>query len=328
MVACNSSQRSFIEETFGDIDIIHLDGYNVTYSGWNRLAQAGLLTQLPRIRKTIVTEHTWLRNLCDNRQIDGIISDNRYGLYHDAIPSVIMTHQLMVRSGMGRVADLAVQTIHYQYLNRFRETWVVDAPGATNLGGALSHPARLPERTKYIGLLSQFEEASGGATNTADGPLLILLSGPEPQRTVLSEILWQQLLRYDGQAVFVAGSNDAPRPGVIPPNISYHNRLTRKELAPLMQAARVVICRSGYSTIMDLVALHKTAILLPTPGQTEQEYLGRYLHDQALFFCSRQDGFNLHNALTEIGKFRFCSVALQGAFTGYKKIIDEWIELL
>ena len=96
VVAGNQAQRTFIEETFGNIENIHLEGYNISYSGWNRFSQAGLLSQLPRIQKTITAEHKWLQQLSHEIKIDGIISDNRYGLFHDTIPSVIITHQLNV----------------------------------------------------------------------------------------------------------------------------------------------------------------------------------------------------------------------------------------
>ena len=196
VVAGNQAQRTFIEETFGNIENIHLEGYNISYSGWNRFSQAGLLSQLPRIQKTITAEHKWLQQLSHEIKIDGIISDNRYGLFHDTIPSVIITHQLNVLSGLGNITDRAILKIHYSYLNRFQNTWVADAPGEKNLGGKLSHPAVLPRHTKYIGLLSQFEEVNSNID--PDHYILILLSGPEPQRSILSRILWQQAIEHKG----------------------------------------------------------------------------------------------------------------------------------
>ena len=136
VVACNNSQRSFIEETFGNIDIIHLDGYNITWSKWNKFGQSGLLSQLPRIIKSISSEHTWLKDLVSWRRIDGVISDNRYGLYHNSIPSVILTHQVNIQTGISDFTDRTIRKIHYNYLNRFNETWVPDNPGIPNLGGS------------------------------------------------------------------------------------------------------------------------------------------------------------------------------------------------
>ena len=59
----------------------------------------------------------------------------------------------------------------------------------------------------------------------------------------------------------------------------------------------VVISRPGYSSIMDLTTLGKRAIFIPTPGQTEQEYLARYLKDKKIYFSMEQDEFDLFYAL-------------------------------
>jgi predicted glycosyltransferase len=326
VIAGNASQRTFIEDTFGPIDFIHLEGYNIRYSRWNRIGQAGLLAQMPRILATIKAEHNWLLQVTKERQIDGIISDNRYGLHHPAIPSVILTHQLQVQTGIGDFADRALQKLHYTFLKRFHQTWVVDIPGTPNLGGKLSHPATLPQHNKYIGLLSQFEEMPHN--NNAGNHLLILLSGPEPQRTDLARILWQQALQHNGPITFIEGSESATTPPTIPAHINYHKRLTTQQLAPILADADIVTSRSGYSTLMDLIALRKKAIIIPTPGQTEQQYLGKHLHAQGLFYCAPQKGFDLQTALKEATQFPFHSLAIDGEFDGYKTVVEEWINTL
>ncbi len=323
IVAGNASQQAFIQQTFGAIDFIHLDGYNITYSKWNRFAQAGLLSQLPRLHKTIRNEHQWLQELSQRIHIDGIISDNRYGLYHASIPSVIMTHQLMVLSGMGSMMDRAIQKVHYKYLEQFGNTWVVDIPGSVNLAGKLSHPHILPTASKYIGLLSRFEEKE--LQDTTEETLLILLSGPEPQRSILSRILWQQATRYNGKVVFVEGSDTAVPKVIIPPHITYHKRLTDKQLAPILQAANMVVCRSGYSTLMDVIALRKKAILIPTPGQTEQAYLARHIHAQGIYYATKQREFNLDAALKGAAGFPYHLPSFPGAYSMYKSIVSQWL---
>jgi predicted glycosyltransferase len=326
LVAGNASQEFFIKETFGNIDFIHLPGYKIIYSKWNRFSQAGLLSQLPGINKTINNEHKWLRELSQNMQIDGIVSDNRYGLFHPQIPSVIMTHQLLVQSGMGNIANRAVQKIHYRYLERFNNIWVVDNPGIPNLAGKLSQTNVLPRNTKYIGLLSRFE---GAEKDSSPGDnLLILLSGPEPQRSILSGLLWRQVQRYSGKVIFIEGNEAAIQPSLIPSHITYYKRLTDQHLAPLLHDAGMVICRSGYSTIMDLAALHKKAILIPTPGQTEQKYLARYLNEQSMFYTAKQKGFNLDATLKEAQQFPFHFPDLRQSYSVYKKVVKEWIEEL
>ena len=326
LVAGNEWQRSFISATFGHIDIIDLEGYNITYSKWNRWGQAGVLSQLPGLYKTISAEHTWLRHIAHELQLGGIISDNRYGLFHHDIPSVIMTHQLQVQTGMGNIIDRAVQRIHYKYLDCFDTTWVVDTPMPPGLGGILSHTQVLPKQSKYIGLLSQFEGI--GATNDTDGSLLMLLSGPEPLRSDLSRILWQQALSYAGKVIFIEGTDRVLPPEQIPPHIMYHKWLTNEQLRPIIRAAGTVICRSGYSTLMDLVALCKKAILISTPGQTEQEYLSKHLHEQGVFYTAKQKGFDLSWTLKEAAQFPYHSLSLQGAYSDYKQVVDDWVKTL
>jgi hypothetical protein len=328
IVACNASQRSFIEETFGFIDIIYLDGYNITYSKWNKWGQIGLLSQLRGIYNTISREHKWLMQLSDNMQLDGVISDNRYGLHHPAIPSVIMTHQLLVQSGAGAFTDRLIQKLHYKYLGHFHATWVVDIPGVPNLAGKLSHPAILPKQTKYTGPLSRFENAANIGDVPISGHLLILLSGPEPQRSILSKLLWKQALHYNGKVIFIEGSDSAVSPSTIPSHIAYYKRLTDETLAPLLQDAGMIICRSGYSTLMDLAALRKKAMLIPTPGQTEQEYLGKYLQEQGMFYCCKQQGFDLNRSLKDASQFPYHFPELSTAYNNYKTVIDEWIQTL
>lgn len=322
VVAGNVAQRSFIKETFGKIDNIHLDGYDITYSKWNKWAQAGILAQLPHIQRAITNEHNWLKQITQEKKIDGIISDNRYGLFHPHIPSVILTHQLKVQSGFGNFTDRAIQKIHYKYLNRFGATWVVDAQNSCGLAGRLSHTKTLPHHTSYIGLLSRFSPVANATSG--NGPLLVLLSGPEPQRSALSRILWQQVQSHNGEVIFVEGTKQAQPPAGIPAHIVWHQQLHGSAAEQAIRKAGMIVCRSGYSTLMDLAALQKKAILIPTPGQTEQEYLGQSLHKQGIFYSTQQKGFDLNAAITAAQQFPFHSLALQQHFNDYERVVKDW----
>jgi UDP-N-acetylglucosamine transferase subunit ALG13 len=326
IVAGNSSQLAFLKESIPGIQTTYLDGYNIRYSGANRFLQLGLLKQMPGIFKTISAEHLWLERMADELQLHGIISDNRYGLHHSRVPSVIITHQLQVLSGLGKMADKVVQKMHYSLLNQFGATWVADAPDTPNLAGQLSHTKRLPNSSKYIGLLSRF--ADSPITDASSGPLLILLSGPEPMRTTLATLLWQQAAAHNGPVVFAEGSDTAIPPADVPSHITYYKRLGGDELQRHLAVASMVVCRSGYSTLMDLVALGKRAIVIPTLGQTEQEYLGRSLHKQGLFYCAAQKSFDLDEALRAAATFPFCSPSLRSAFHLHQPVIADWLSTL
>jgi UDP:flavonoid glycosyltransferase YjiC (YdhE family) len=326
-LAGNENQRSFIEETFPGIETIHLEGYNVSYGSTAGGFMFSIFKQIPGLLKAIRLEHDWLARITKTRHFDGIISDNRYGLFHSTIPSVFITHQLQVRTGMGDATDGILRNLHYRYINRFRQCWVADLPEAPGLGGSLSHPNVLPARTEYLGLLSQFTPVDDRKANDAKH-LLILLSGPEPQRTLLSGFLWDQVKDHEGKVVFVEGSGKAAAPPDIPPQISYYKQLTAGELTPLLQQAEMVICRSGYSTLMDLVAFGKKAILIPTPGQTEQEYLAKKLKAEGRFLSTTQKSFDLQDVLKQAMSFPF--KAFNGAldFTKHQEVMDNWIRRL
>ncbi len=326
LVAVNATQRSFIEAIFNGIEIIDLGGYNIRYSKAGWLGALPLLAQVPGIVQSIKTEHDWLEKLAGQARLDGIISDNRYGLYHPEIPSVILTHQLRVQTGVGNIADGFIQSFHYRYLSKFNAVWVPDVPGTVNLGGVLSHPAQPPKNTKYIGLLSQFDEKLL-ATTTGDH-LLVLLSGPEPQRTFLAELLARQLHEYDGEVVMVGGTESHALPSGLPGRVSYVHRTNGGELADLIARAHLVICRSGYSTLMDLVLLGKRALLIPTPGQTEQCYLGKFLNGARIFPSLRQQGFQLTDALQHLQSFPFRSLELKHHFKDYQPVLEHWLDSL
>jgi UDP-N-acetylglucosamine transferase subunit ALG13 len=324
IVAGNDSQRRFMKKACPGVDTLPLDGYDIRYSKGSAGFMFSMFRQLPGVLASVRNEHGWLTEQAAKHGFDGIISDNRYGLFHKRIPSVIMTHQVAVSTGLGRVADEIVRRLHSKYLQRFDNCWIVDAAGERNLGGKLSHPKLIPANAAYMGLLSQFD-----VSNNRDGDhLLVLLSGPEPQRTILAQKLWLQLQAYKGKVVFVEGSDKVKQPLLIPTHIEWHGRLATNELQPLIQNARMVICRSGYSTLMDLTAMGKKAIVIPTPGQTEQKYLAKHLHREGVFFAASQRRFILQQALDSAKLFPFKQLGLQDAFEGYKTTIDNWLQTL
>ncbi len=323
VVAGNEWQRSFLHGLFPGIETIHLEGYNVTYSLKSGLGATVLLRQVPGIYATIKREHLWLKDNAPKLKIDAVISDNRYGLYHPELPSVIITHQLQLQTGAGKAIDRLVQQLHYRFLDRFQQVWVPDLPDDINLGGKLSHTDHMPGSYRYFGLLSQFADMQ--PVNNGDQHLLVLLSGPEPQRSVLSAILWNQLALYKAKVVFIAGSESAPVPQSIPDHIQYYRRLSGGVLATMLQNASLVVCRSGYSTLMDLVLFQKKAIIIPTPGQTEQEYLARHLNEQGIFIEANQSDLNLTSLLDKAETFPFKPLALGHHYHDYKLVLEEWL---
>ena len=258
-----------------------------------------IIFSIPKILIGIKRENQWLRHFAGREGLDLVVSDNHYGLYGAGIFSVFITHQLAIRTSMGSIADELVRRMNYAYIRRFSVCWVPDLAGAGNLAGELSHPSRMPDVTvRYIGWLSRLEAMEVEVVYD----LLILLSGPEPQRTILEEILLAQLGGKARNAVLVRG---LPKGGGVvkaPEGLQVFDHLAARELGRMIGQSRVVLARSGYSTVMDLVRLGKKAIYIPTPGQPEQEYLGRYLEEEGWGICRPQRGFVLGEAMERVGR--------------------------
>lgn len=269
-----------------------------------------LLLQVPRILHTIWLEHRWLKKTVREYQIAAVISDNRFGLWHKTIPSVFITHQLRIRVPGSKTLENILQKINYRYINRFTSCWVPDEEKAPGLAGELSHPEQLPAvPLRYIGPLSRLEKKE--QTEQQDH-LLILLSGPEPQRTMLEEKLLAELVHYPGTATMVRG---LPGTNSMLPStnmIRIYNHLPAEELNAEMHKAALLICRSGYSTVMDLALLGKKSILIPTPGQTEQEYLAALYQQQQTACTTEQQHFSLKSALKIAGSFNYHPFPLSG----------------
>lgn len=321
LIAAEGPAAVLLKTEFPHIPILPLRGYRVQYSRNKKKFFRKLLGQFPGIISAIKRENRWLKEAVKIHQIDAVISDNRFGLYHPAIPSVYITHQLFIETGKKFMNGLA-QKIHYKYINRFSECWVPDFEETVNIAGKLSHPAKLPAvPVKYLGPLSRFKKDAGVII---DNTMLILLSGPEPQRSIWEADLLQQAKNTDRRIVFVRGLPGCKEELASTATLEIHNHLPAGRLNKLVAVSEWVICRSGYSTVMDLVALDKRAILIPTPGQAEQEYLAGYLKEQQLFYSCSQQEFRLEDAVSAAEKFPRKTLATNFEAIN-ERVIREWI---
>ena len=313
-LAGEGAQEQLLKAEFPEIPFLELPGYRIKYAKtrWGLIWK--MIQQGPKMRRAIQYERRWLKKIVKKYFFDAVISDNRYGLYHSTVPCVFITHQLVIKSAAGKWTETVLQKRNYSFINRFTECWVPDAEGENNLAGELSHPGKKPVvPVRYIGLLSRFEkrEISLDAPLEDKGNhLLIILSGPEPQRTILEEKIISDISHYNGTATIVRGLPGAT--SLIPSTnmICFFNHLPSEDLKVAMLKAEYIIGRSGYSTVMDVVALQKKSILIPTPGQTEQEYLGNYLMKKGMAVCCVQKDFFLNNVLTVASNFNYMLPAI------------------
>jgi len=307
-VACNERQAHLMRTEVPDAQIIPLPGYNSRYSKLGALNKLATIFQVPKILIAIKREHRWLRDVFKKESFDLIISDNRYGFYNQTAYSVFITHQLQIQVPGNKWLQRILQKWNYYFINRFNECWIPDFKVEPNLAGELSHPEVLPKIVvRYIGLLSRFENIVVSTRKPVD--ILILISGPEPQRTVLEEKIVDQLQKIKRSAIVVRGLPEMKDVRKSFNNISFFNHLPAQELNELMSNAQVVISRSGYSTVMDIIQLGKKSILVPTPGQTEQEYLAAYLMQKKWCLSFPQNKFFIESALQEAAQFDYTFIA-------------------
>jgi predicted glycosyltransferase len=301
IIAADGRPLDFLREYFPELEFIRLSGFRVSYPVKNNMVLK-MAFQSPSILYGIYREHKRLNMIIRDHRIDVVISDNRFGMWSRKAYCVYITHQVRIKAPERmKWAEPLLYRAHHWITRHYDECWIPDIPGTNNLSGDLSHRQPLPENGHYIGFLSRFDNDNSLVTpdDGTKGPeLLIMLSGPEPQRTVFEDMILKELAaKPQPNIVILRGlpgnhEQSSPLPGV-----TMYNHLPDKEIIRLIRSAGTIICRPGYSTIMDLVTLGRNALLVPTPGQTEQEYLAGYLSEEGMFVMMRQEGFSLGEAI-------------------------------
>lgn len=293
LLAGDNDIATILKKEFPNNEFLPLEGYQIRYSRQKKLFMLKLMSQLGRIRSSISKEHSWLKKVVTDHQIDAVISDNRPGLYHKEIPCVYITHQLQIKTGTN-IGNKIASALHRFCINRFNTCWVPDQQKAPGLAGELSHPLYLPTTpVHYLGNLSRFTIHS----NRDKKGICILLSGPEPQRTLLENTLLPQLATLAGPIYLVRGLPNAKEIPTLPAHVQVYSHLPAKDLNDLLNHTELVICRSGYSTVMDLAELKTKAILIATPGQSEQEYLAAHLMNAGIFYSCEQKNIVLQKEI-------------------------------
>ena len=299
-VAATSAGIGVIRPEFPDLDYLTIPGYRMDYPRKGTLFLFHMIRRLPRMISAILREYLWLRKAQRVHQWDLIISDNRYGFRHPEVPSVFITHQINIRTEISSGADRLVKKINLALIRHFNECWIPDEATWPGLAGTLSHGG-IPPRTRYIGPLSRFSPSS----DLQRSGLLIMLSGPEPQRTLLESSILEELNHYSGLVTMVRGLPGLSDIPSVQDGQVILNHLPAEALGICMSGAALVICRAGYSSVMDLICTGTPAVLVPTPGQTEQEYLARHLEAQGFFPYIDQGDFTIEAALMKAKNFNF-----------------------
>ena len=310
ILASDGVALEMLRKEYVDLQILELPSYHIVYAKNGKNFKWIMLKNSPKMINAILNEKRIVKKWVKQYNLSGIISDNRLGIRSKKIPSVFITHQLNVLTGS---TTWITSKLHQNIISKFSECWVPDYKEKPNLTGKLGHLKNDDLKLEYIGPLSRFEFKE----LPLKYDLMVLLSGPEPQRTMLEDKLISEVLKFDGKVIFIKGVIAKDQIKSQLKNVTLYNYMNSNELEIAINESKTVLCRSGYTTIMDLAKLGKKAFFIPTPGQYEQEYLAKRLKKNGLFPFNNQDNFKIEN-LSEIPLYK-------GVKTNNKNI--NWKEL-
>ena len=290
IIASDGVALSLLKKEFPNLPAFELPSYKISYAEKGKNFKIKMIWDSPKVLKAIAKEKKVVKQLVKEHGLDGIISDNRLGAYYKKVPCVFVTHQLNVLSGN---TTWMSSKAHQKIIKKFDACWVPDVEEKPNLTGKLGHLKKSKLKIAYLGPLSRFEQKNLPIIYD----LMVLLSGPEPQRTMLEEKLLHELQGFEGNILFVKGKIEEnqvqeefqTKKG----SILLYNFMKSKELENALNQSEKVLCRSGYTTVMDLAKLEKKAFFIPTPGQYEQEYLAKRMQKQGFVPYSKQEDFRL-----------------------------------
>ncbi|MCQ2311299.1 MAG: hypothetical protein MJZ64_06090 [Paludibacteraceae bacterium] len=276
----------WLKRYFPNLRYVELASLELTYSKGKSQVWA-MLRALPKLIRFSLEDEARLEQLLRTEPFDLVVSDNRFGLYSQRTRCVYMTHQLWIRlPRFWHWLEPLAARLHAQVYNKYSEVWVPDYE-QKGLSGILGHPKKVSDKVKYIGPLSRFgiyqlcsaqttmASANNNGISQHQYHVVALLSGLEPQRSIFEQQVLAQMAQQTGKHLLVQGKVKKPFTKLQHGNITVVPWLGDDELAAALLGAEQIICRSGYSTIMDLERLGVLgkAVFYPTPGQPEQAYL-------------------------------------------------------
>ncbi len=297
IVAADGKAYYFLKRYLTDNQIVIAPNLIVKYPKKGKYMPLKILIQMPKFILFILKNKLWLKKIIKKYQVSVIISDNRFGFNHPLVYNIFISHQLNIRvPEKYSFAKKLIDILNCYEIKKYDEVWVPDF-STRALSGELSLPVcKKIGIVRYINPLSRFMFYSSIEEIELQCDILLIISGAEPQRTIFQQLLLEQM-PTDKKIVLLSGK----------PDLSYVYRKKNIKIfshidddvymAALIKKAKIIIARAGYSTIMDLIALGKTAILVPTPGQTEQEYLARYLQEKQLYISFEQENFSFSEAI-------------------------------
>ena len=296
IIATDGIALQLLQKEFPSLLFLELPSYQIEYPAKGASFKWKMIKNSPKMFEAIYHERKLVKKWVKEYQLSGLISDNRLGVYSKKIPSIFITHQLNVLTGN---TSWITSKLHQFIIKKYDECWVPDHKEYPNLSGKLGHLEHPHFKIIYIGAISRFNKIK--LHKKYD--LMVVLSGPEPQRTLLEERLMVEIKRYKKQVVFIKGLVESVQKVEQKENVTFYNFMTSLQLEQTFNESELVLSRSGYTTVMDLAKLDKKAFFIPTPGQFEQEYLAKKYKKEGFIPMAKQDKFVIEN-LNEIGLYK------------------------
>jgi len=292
IIASDGLALAYLKKAFPQLKHKKLPSYNIQYST-SKHQLPKLLLQLPKIFLAIQRERRLCQKWAKELTICGVISDNRLGFRADGVPNVYLTHQLSMQLKYG---NWLANSLHQYYFRKFSVFWIPDYENSPRLAGDLSK-AMWPAKSFFLGALSHLSKVSPATVKTYRWA--ILLSGPEPLRSRLEQAIFDQWTKLDdAKVLLVRGKQrklETANWANTNKNWEVHDFLTHLELKEKLAQSENLLSRLGYSTLMDLVYLQIPAVLIPTPGQPEQEYLALQHKNTAGITILKESELHLDN---------------------------------
>ncbi len=305
ILAADGRPYDFLKKEFPELVLIRLIGYGITYPK-HELLGLHLILKSSSILKKIKNEKILIEKIVLEHAIDIIISDNRFACRSNKTLNIYITHQLNIKAPF---AENLINRIHKNYYEKFDEIWVPDTEKEMNLSGELGHVASTKKRHRYIGPLTRFTKTNDINSRDRKWWLIVLLSGPEPQRSIFEKIILTEVAKHTGEVLLLRGIPAGEQAVANPfPHVTVLNHLATEKLEEEILNSHFVVCRPGYSTLCDLAALNISPIVVPTPGQTEQQYLATYHAKQNNVVTISQKKFSLRDAINKYHQLKFFGI--------------------
>lgn len=302
-IASSGRSLELLKQEYPDLQFHEIVSYDISYQEKGNLAFS-MMTQLPKLLSRINKEHQEINSIVLKNKIDVVLSDNRFGAYSKHSKNVFITHQLDIQTPNSLAwTKPLIRLLNYQYIKKYDACWIPDHAGNESISGALSKPFFNKPSIHYLGNLSRFQRNE----SKTKYDVLAIISGPEPQRTIFENMIRDQFSQLNLKLAIVLGKPES-KTEASENNIEIYNHLNATQLNQLLLESKCIISRAGYSTIMDLIACQKQAILIPTPGQTEQEYLGKHLSEKGFFYSCDQKKLDVKKALKRASNFS-CNIS-------------------